>query len=206
GALDAALRAVGERPVKPKPTVAAKREPTPEPAWVKPTLLALAAILLLTWFTGEIGDTDFWLHLMTGRHTLEHRALTVPDPFSYTSSINSPAFPNESKTRYFNLTHEWLAQIVMYLIHSAFGFPGMVLARALLLMAFCGLVGLMVWWRTAGFYRSLAAVIAAGAGAGQFFQRPALFVIFLFLPCPVAPLGRRRGRVGAAWGVRLSGE
>ncbi|HJZ98156.1 MAG TPA: hypothetical protein VKE70_16715 [Candidatus Solibacter sp.] len=178
--------------MKPKPTVAAKREPTPEPAWVKPTLLALAAILLLTWFTGEIGDTDFWLHLMTGRHTLEHRALTVPDPFSYTSSINSPAFPNESKTRYFNLTHEWLAQIVMYLIHSAFGFPGMVLARALLLMAFCGLVGLMVWWRTAGFYRSLAAVIAAGAVAINFQQSRPFLITFLFLAVTMAVMERRR--------------
>ena len=72
----------------------------------------------------KISDTDIWLHLMTGRHTLEHRALTVPDPFSFTSSINSPNFPDEAKTRYFNLTHEWLAQIVMYLIHSAAGFPG----------------------------------------------------------------------------------
>src|SRR5262249_50485588 len=157
-----------------------------------PTLLALAAILLLTWFTGEIGDTDFWLHLMTGRHTLEHRALTVPDPFSYTSSINSPAFPNESKTRYFNLTHEWLAQIVMYLIHSAFGFPGMVLARALLLMAFCGLVGLMVWWRTAGFYRSLAAVIAAGAVAINFQQSRPFLITFLFLAVTMAVMERRR--------------
>src|SRR3954470_23589210 len=103
---------------------------------VKPALVAFAAILLLTWFTGEIADTDIWLHLMTGRHTLETRALTVPDPFSYTSNINSPAFPNEPKTRYFNLTHEWLAQISMYLIQQAAGFPGLVLTRALLLIVF----------------------------------------------------------------------
>src|SRR5713226_6978073 len=137
------------RPAKPAP-------PTPEPApsWLRPVLLALTALLLLTWFTGEIADTDIWLHLMTGKHTLEHRALTVPDPFSYTSSLTSAAYPGEAKTRYFNLTHEWLAQIVMYLIHAATGFPGLVLSRALLLIAFCGLTGLMVWWRTRGFYRA----------------------------------------------------
>src|SRR5258707_5635743 len=142
---------------------------------------ALTALLMLTWFTGEIADTDIWLHLMTGRHTLEHRALTVPDPFCYTSSLISPAFPGEAKTRYFNLTHEWLAQMAMYLIHAATGFPGLVLVRALLLIAFCGLVGLMVWWRTAGFYRSLAAAIAAGGVAVNFQQSRPFLITFLFL-------------------------
>src|SRR6516225_10439327 len=92
--------------------------PSAPPAWLRPVILLLAPLLLLTLFTGEIADTDIWLHLMTGRHTLEHRALTVPDPFSYTSSINSAAYPGEAKTRYFNLTHEWLAQAAMYVIHS----------------------------------------------------------------------------------------
>jgi len=163
----------------------------PAPAWLRPVLLAMSALLLLTWFTGEIADTDIWLHLMTGRHTLEHRALTVPDPFSYTSNIESPAFPGEAKTRYFNLTHEWLAQMVMYLIHSAAGFPGLVLVRALLLIAFCGLAGLMVWWRTAGFYRSLAAAVAAGAVAINFQQSRPFLITFLFLAVTMALLERR---------------
>jgi hypothetical protein len=180
--------------VKPKPKAAPPPAlvPVAAPAWMKPTMLGLAAVLLLTWFTGEIADTDIWLHLMTGRHTLEHRALTVPDPFSYTSSIESPAYPGEAKTRYFNLTHEWLAQIVMYLIHSVAGFPGLVLVRALLLIVFCGLVGLMVWWRTAGFYRSLAAAIAAGAVAINFQQSRPFLITFLFLAVTMAVMERRR--------------
>src|ERR1035437_10039186 len=113
------------------------------PTWLRPLLLALTAILFLTWFTGAVADTDIWLHLMTGRHTLQTRALTVPDPFSFTSNLSSTAFPDEAKTRYFNLTHEWLAQIIMYLTHAATGFPGLVLLRAVLLIAFCGLVGLI---------------------------------------------------------------
>jgi hypothetical protein len=162
------------------------------PAWVRPAILAMTAVLLLTWFTGEIADTDFWLHLMTGRHTLEHRALTVPDPFSYTSSIVSPAYLGEAKTRYFNLTHEWLAQIVMWLIYRAAGIPGLVLARALLLIAFCALAGLMVWWRAGGFYRSLAAAIAAGAVAINFQQSRPFLVTFVFLAVTMAVLERRR--------------
>ena len=51
-------------------------------------------------------------------------------------------YAGEEVTRYFNLTHEWLAQIFMYWIYSVAGFPGLVLARAMLLMVFCALVGL----------------------------------------------------------------
>src|SRR5438094_7309218 len=105
----------------------------PRPRWLRPLLLALTAVLFMSWFTGEIADTDIWLHLKTGQHTLETRALTVPDPFSYTGNM-SPASTGEARTRYFNLTHEWLAQIVMYAIYRAAGFPGLVLLRAGLLI------------------------------------------------------------------------
>jgi hypothetical protein len=97
---------------------------------LRPLLLTLAGILLLSIFSGEIRDTDIWLHLKTGQHTLETRALTVPDPFSYTSGMGGARYPGEEVTRYFNLTHEWLAQIVMYLIYLVAGFPGLVLAPA----------------------------------------------------------------------------
>src|SRR2546425_8104543 len=108
------------------------------PRRAKPFLLTIAAIMLLALFSGEIRDTDIWLHLKTGQHTLQTRALTVPDPFSYTSAMGSAKYAGEEITRYFNLTHEWLAQIAMYLIYSAAGFAGLVLARVLMLIAFCG--------------------------------------------------------------------
>jgi hypothetical protein len=182
------------RPGKTKTAVAVPTAPPAVlvPTWIRPLLLGLTAILFLTWFTGEIADSDIWLHLMTGKHTLETRALTVPDPFSYTSNGNSSAYPGEAKTRYFNLTHEWLAQIIMYLIHAASGFPGLVLVRALLLIAFCGLAGLMVWWRTQGFYRSLGAAIAAGVVTINFQQSRPFLITFLLLAVTMAILERRR--------------
>src|SRR6202166_2157179 len=118
----------------------------------KPLLLTLTVILLLSLFTGEIRDTDIWLHLKTGQHSLETRALTVPDPFSYTSGLGVAKYPGEEVTRYFNLTHEWLAQIVMFLIYSVAGFPGLVLARAAALIVFCALAGWMAFRRTNDFY------------------------------------------------------
>jgi hypothetical protein len=154
--------------------------------------VALTAILFLTWFTGEVADTDVWLHLMTGRQTLETRALTVPDPFSYTSSLSTTAYPGEARTRYFNLTSEWLAQILMYVTYRAGGFPALVLLRAALLIVFCGLAGMMVWWRTGGFYRSLGAAIAAGAVAGSFQQSRPFLVTFVLLAVTMAIMERRR--------------
>src|SRR4029077_19292184 len=127
-------------------------KPSVAPRWLRPLLLALAALLLLSLFTGEIRDTDIWLHLKTGQHSWETRALTVPDPFSYTSGIGGAKYPGEEVTRYFNLTHEWLAQVIMYLIYSVAGFPGLVLARAVLLMFFCGLAGWITFRRTNDFY------------------------------------------------------
>ena len=115
-----------------QPVPAAPAPPKLAPTWLRPLLMGLAVLLLLAWFTGEISDTDIWLHLKTGEHTLQTRALTVPDPFSYTSNLPSSSYAGEAATRYFNLTHEWLAQIVMYLVYSAAGFPGLVLLRCLL--------------------------------------------------------------------------
>src|SRR5579862_378865 len=123
----------------------AAKEPSAVRRWLQPLLSALAAILLLFLFTGEIRDTDIWLHLKTGQHTFETRALTVPDPFSFTTGMSAAAYPGEEVTRYFNLTHEWLAQIGMYAIYSAAGFPGLVLARTALLIVFCALAGCMAF-------------------------------------------------------------
>src|SRR6266566_2528344 len=173
------------------PPRSAKRQVTPQkptaaPAWLAPLLLTMAAILLLALFSGEIRDTDIWLHLKTGQHTLETRALTVPDPFSNTSGIGA------AKYAYFNLTHEWLAQMVMYLTYSATGFPGLVLGRALLLVVFCGLVGWMAFRRSNGFSISLAATFAAAGVAFHFQQSRPFLVTFVCLAMTMAILESRR--------------
>src|SRR6058998_2504070 len=117
-----------------KRTVSVAREaPVNTRPWVRRLLVTLTGLLLFTLFSGEIRDTDIWLHLKTGQHTLETRGLTVPDPFSYTSN-QAPKYAGEEITRSFNLTHEWLAQIAMYQIYQVSGFPGLVAARAALLI------------------------------------------------------------------------
>src|SRR6266404_9607674 len=94
----------------PRSAKASRRTPKPSTAssWLPPILITLVAILLLALFSGEIRDTDIWLHLKTGQHTLQTRSLTVPDPFSFTSGMGRAKYAGEEVTRYFNLTHEWL--------------------------------------------------------------------------------------------------
>src|SRR3984893_6505366 len=175
-----------------RPASVAPMKNSAAPRWLRPLLLTLAAILLLSLFAGEIRDTDIWLHLKTGQHSLETRALTVPDPFSYTSGMGAAKYPGEEVTRYFNLTHEWLAQIVMFLIYSATGFPGLVLARAALLIVFCGLAGWIAFGRTNDFYNSLAAALVSAAMAFHFQQSRPFLVTFVFFAATMAILESRR--------------
>ena len=62
----------------------------------------------------------------------------------------------------------------------------------MLLIAFCGLVGLMVWWRTHGFYRSLAGALACGVVTINFQQSRPFLITFLLLAVTMAMLERRR--------------
>ena len=150
------------------------------PLWLRPATLVLAALCLLGLFATEISDTDFWWHLKTGEYIVGHRSLPVPDPFSYTSHIGAPSYPGEERVRYFNLTHEWLAQALWYLIYRVGGFPGVVLWKALLLSLFCGIAGALAARRTGSVYWGLASAAAAASVASLFSaDRPALITFFL---------------------------
>jgi len=160
--------------------------------WFPAIAALLAAVLWLGWFSPEIADTDFWWHLKTGQYVVDNRAMPAPDPFAFTTAGAGEAYPGEAITRHFNLTHEWLAQVAFYLVYRACGFGGVVLFRALLLAAFCGLIGLVAWRRCGGFYRSLAAAFATAGMSIRFaLDRPYL-ITFLLLAGIIAILEYRR--------------
>ena len=139
----------------------------PAPPWLAPVLLALTAALLLGLFSTEISDPDFWWHLKTGQYIVSEHRLPVPDPFAYTTASASTS-PGEAATRHFNLTHEWLAQVVWYLIYRAGGFGAVVLWKALLLTVLCACTGWIAWRRTASVFWGIAAALAAAALAIEF--------------------------------------
>ena len=141
--------------------------PAALPAWLRPAILGLAAILLLACFSTEVADSDTWLHLETGKYVVEHHRIPNPDPFSFTTYLGK-ALPGEETVRSFNLTHSWLGQTIIYLAYAAGGFGGMVLLRAFLMATFCGLAGLWTYRRTGSFYRALVAASVTAFIASYF--------------------------------------
>ncbi|HEY1493846.1 MAG TPA: hypothetical protein VGF49_04855 [Candidatus Solibacter sp.] len=155
-------------------------------------LAALCAVVLFGLFSPEVYDSDFWWHLRTGQYIAERRALPVPDPFSWTTAQAHDTYPGEGRTRRFNLTHEWLAQLAFYAVWRVGGFPGTVAARALTMTAFCALVGLIAWRRRNSFYAGLLAAFACASVARNFaFDRP-YHATYLFLAATLAILQFRR--------------
>jgi hypothetical protein len=156
-------------------------------------LLSLCAILLLGLFAREIYDSDFWWHLRTGQYIAEKHTLPFPDPFSWTTATAHDVYPGEARTRRFNLTHEWLAQVIFYAVWRTGGSAGIVAARAMTLTAFCALTGLIAFRRRGNIYVALAAALAAASVAQEFaLDRPYLFT-WLLLALTMAILEFRRG-------------
>src|ERR1019366_6054144 len=168
-------------PVVKKPTVAA-------PRWLRPLILALSAFALMGWFSSEVSDPDTWWLLKSGQNIWQNHKLPLPDPFAYTTYMGQPAFPGEEHMRDFDLTHEWLSEVVFYLVYAGGGFAGLVLFRAALLTGFCGLVGLVAFHRSKGFYRALGAAFLAATIADKFRSDRPFLIGFLMLALVVAAL------------------
>src|ERR1039457_6494326 len=167
-----------------------QRPPAPTPAtpsapptrWLKTATLLLTGVCLLGLFSTEIADTDFWWHLKTGQYIVERHSPPVPDPFAYTTSA-AAAYRGEERVRHFNLTHEWLSQVLMYAVYAVAGFPGVILARAVFLAARL----------SANFYAGIAAACGAASVAVAFAaDRPGL-VSFLGVAVFVTLLELRWG-------------
>ena len=166
--------------------------PQTAPRWLLPALLALTALLMLGLFSTEIGDPDFWWHLKTGQYIVTQHRLPVPDPFAYTTAHAAPVSADEAATRKFNLTHEWLAQAVWYLVYRAGGFPAVVLWKALLLAVLCACTGWVAWHRTGSALWGTAAALAAASLAVEFARDRPGILSYVFTAVFIAILESRR--------------
>jgi hypothetical protein len=155
-------------------------------------LVAVTAIFLLGLFSPEIYDTDFWWHLRTGQHVVQTHSLPAPDPFAWTTEQARDQYSGESRTRYFNLTHEWLAQAMLYGAWRASGFAGVVAMRAVSLTVVCGLIGLAAWRRRGSVPGAIAAALAASSVLVTFALDRPYQVTFLFLAATLVVLEFRR--------------
>ncbi len=166
--------------------------PRNDAAWLRPLLLALAAILLAGLFSTPIADSDFWWHLRTGEYIARTHSLAVPDPFAWTTATVAAAHPAEAFTRRFNLTHEWLAQLAMYGVWLAGGFTALAAARVLLLMAVCAVTGLICARRGGGMLGGVAGALAASAVLADFALDRPFLVTFLGVALTLAAMEDRR--------------
>src|SRR5947208_5034505 len=104
---------MSRRPAKrPSPVMEAPPAQLSDSRWLRAAILAITALLLAAHTSSEVADTDTWWHLKTGQYIVQQHALPSPDPFSFTTYLGKPMYPGEANTRYFNLTHEWLAQVL----------------------------------------------------------------------------------------------
>ena len=127
-----------------------------------------------------MADPDAWWHLKTGQYILEQQRLPYPDPFAWTSAGLRPAYPGEEITQHFNLTHEWLAQVWMYVLFAAGGFGAVVLWKAAVLTAVCGIAGWLAARRTASWMWGVAAALGAAWLVSVFnSDRPTLITFLL---------------------------
>lgn len=180
--------AAARGPARSEPAAAPPKPPAVAPAWLPAVTLGLAALFLVACFSSAAGDTDTWWHLKTGQYIWQQHRLPVPDPFGWTTYMGKPAYPGEEITRYFNLTHEWLAQVVLYGSYAAAGFRGLVLMRAVALTLFCALAGWIVYRRTRSPYRSLLAGMAPWLVVGKFVSDRPQYFTYVLLALTIAIL------------------
>jgi hypothetical protein len=152
----------------------------------------LVFVLMLILFMGAarpVFDPDFWWHLKTGQFIVETGTIPHTDIFS------SVYFGREW------VTHEWLSEAIIYMIHRSLGYGGLVVTFALVIVA-----ALWIAYRRcaervghpglAGFALILGA-LAAGSTWGA---RPQMFS-FLFASIFIAALASyaRRGSGRFIW-------
>lgn len=91
-------------------------------------LFFLILMLVLFFLTArEVTDPDFWWHLRAGQYIFETRSIPHADIFSFTFTGREW------------VTHEWLSEVLIYLLFKWLGWAGLVTAFALLVTTAFGI-------------------------------------------------------------------
>jgi len=110
-------------------------------------------------------DWDFWWHLKAGQYIIQTRSIPHLDPFSFTRAGAEW------------ITHEWLSEVIMYVVFRAGGWIGLFLLFGTTITAALGIC----YRRCEGkpFIAALAVVFATAASASLFGFRPQMFTLLL---------------------------
>ncbi len=129
---------------------------------------SVVAITAVVWIcTFKIMDRDFWWHIKAGEIFVTTQQWITTDPFAYTRT----GLP-------YLATHEWLAQILLYLVYHLAGPTGIILFRALI--ACVSMALLLALGRRKNIAFLVLGVWAIVMTKGSFLERPQLFTFVLF--------------------------
>lgn len=119
-------------------------------------------------FSFVTADTDLWGHIKFGKDMWISRGLHYHDLYSYT------AYGREW------INHEWLSELLMYLVYHAFGSPGLLIGKLMVGFAIILLLSRITSHRThTPFVYCLVFVLCAFVMSPGFMVRPQLFT-YLF--------------------------
>jgi len=165
------------------------------PTWlsrsrVQAGLLILAPMLLLIFARYFVvsTDPDYWWHVRTGQYIIEIGTLPRADIYSYT-------VPDRPW-----VAHEWLSEVLLYLVQQRLGYVGNVGLFGLLAML--TLLVVYATCRLRGVGEPAAAMLmlwAAGIGMASANVRPQLLTTFLLAVCALLLTLYLRGQTRALW-------
>lgn len=115
----------------------------------------------------KILDRDFWWHITAGKIMWQTKDIIHTEPFAYTR-WGQPYLAN----------HEWLAQIILYLLYTYGNAAAVILFRTAAMMATLAFI-LLIDTRRLWLFVPLA-VLAANAMRPSFIERPQLFTFIIF--------------------------
>jgi hypothetical protein len=124
----------------------------------------LFTVALFTMAVRETLDPDMWWHLRAGEYILQN-GIPHQDVFSFT-------VPDHEW-----ITHEWLSEVIMWIIYQAAGLPGLIIAFAAITAATFGLVYLVCAGRP--FLAAFVVLLAASTSAIVWGVRPQMFSLLL---------------------------
>lgn len=117
----------------------------------------------------KLSDLDVWWHLKTGELIVAEKAIPAVDPYSFTAAGK----------RW--VVQEWGSEVLLHGIDSAFGLRGIIVWRALMLLAIYGLAARLIVRHAGNTVGTWALVaLAAYCGALSWTERPNLFSFLLF--------------------------
>lgn len=133
-------------------------------------MLAVVVLFAATYyFSDNQADPDLWGHLEYGRDTWQQKEIARTDTYSYSS--HGATWTN----------HEWLSELIFYLVFHSLGGAGLILLKTLMGLAIAAVIYITVSRQTDSILTQLVFTLTAcSAISFGFATRPQIFTYVMF--------------------------